>query len=156
MFPRLGLASLLACCWSLSSSGLFWESLGAVLCYFGGENAVRFWFLFFSGFDLCDFSVFVVVLHLSGSVFGKLLCNRIFQTCWLTIGDLGYRNLLVLQGEMLPFFFWILLQASVISLFFKLEMVCLRTRVGVAPQQLKRLNSLVTGGGFPLSCPMNS
>ena len=59
MFPRLGLASLLACCWSLSSSGLFWESLGTVLCYFGGENAVRFWFLFFSGFYLCDFSVFL-------------------------------------------------------------------------------------------------
>ena len=114
-----------------------------------------FGFCFFSGFDLCDFSVFFVVLHLSGSVFGRLLCNRIFQTCWLTIGDLGYRNRLVLQGEMLPFFFWILLLAPVISLF-KLEMVCLKTSVGVTPQQLTRLNSSATGGCFPLPCPMKS
>ena len=74
-------------------------------CVFSGVRPLRF-FGFLASF-----------LHLSGSVFGKLLCNRIFQTRWLTIGDLGYRNLLVLQGEMLPFFFWILLQASVISLF---------------------------------------
>ena len=155
MFPRLGLASLLACCWSLPSSGLFWESLGTVLCYFGGENAVRFLVLFFFGVLPLRFFGFFVVLHLSGSVFGRLLCNRIFQPCWLTIGDLGYRNLLVLHGEMLPFFFWILLLASVISLF-NLEMVCLRTSVGVTPQQLTRLNSSAAGGCFPLPCPMKS
>ena len=76
-----------------------------------------FGFCFFRGSTSAIFRFFFVVLHLSGSVFGRLLCNRIFETCWLTIGDLGYRNLLVLQGEMLPFFFWILLLDSVISLF---------------------------------------
>ena len=115
-----------------------------------------------SVFGFCFFGVlprrffgFFVVLLLSGSVFGKLLCNRIFQTYWLPIGDLGYRNRLVLQGEMLPFFFWILRLASVISLF-ELEMVCLGMSVGVTPQQLTRLNSSATGGCFPLPCPMKS
>ena len=113
-----------------------------------------FGFVFFRGSTSAIFRFFVVLL-LSGSVRGNLLCNRIFQTCWFANGDLGYRSLLVLQGEMLPFFVRILLLASVISLF-RLEMVCLRMSVGVTPQQLTRVNSSATGGCFPLPCPMKS
>ena len=72
--------------------------------------------VFFFGVLPLQFFGFFVVLLLSGSVFGKLLCNRIFQTYWLAYGNLGYRNLLVIQGEMLPFFFRFLFRASLIIL----------------------------------------
>ena len=63
-----------------------------------------FGFGFFSGFYLCYFSGFFVVLLFLGPFFGKLLCNRFVQIYFSGKGDLGYRNLLVIQGKMLSFF----------------------------------------------------
>ena len=54
-----------------------------------------------------------VVLLLSGSVLGKSLGNRIFYSYGLTLGNLGCRNLVVLQGKMLSFFLF----SSGLSLF---------------------------------------
>ena len=63
-----------------------------------------FGFDFFMGSTSAIFRVFVVLL-LSGSVFGELLCNRIFQAYGLRSGNLGCRFLLVLQGENAALFF---------------------------------------------------
>ena len=112
----LGLASFLA--W-VSGSLLLWVVLGnfwyCTVLLGRGKCCPFFGFVFFRGSTSAIFRVFVVLL-LSGSVFGKLLCNRIFQPYWLANGNLGYRNLLVKQGEMLPLFFRLLLQISFIFL----------------------------------------
>ena len=115
-----------------------------------------FGFCFFRGSTSAIFRFFCRSTFVRFRFWKITLQSNFFQTCWLTIGDLGYRNLFVLQGKMLPFFFWDSSSGFRYLSLFKLEMVCLKTSVGVAPQQLTSLNSSATGGGFPLPCPMNS
>ena len=114
----LGFFALRSCIFSCTGVGLspplgcFGQIFGMVLCYFGGGNAVRFCFWFFyRGSTSAIFRVFVVLL-LSGSVFvGQItLQSNLFRPMVLTFGNLGCRNLLVFQGEMLPFFFRLLLR----------------------------------------------
>ena len=114
---------------------------------YGGENAVRFWFWFFSGFYLCYFSGFFVVLLFLGPFFGKLFCNRFVQIYCSGKGDLGYRDLLVIQGKMLSFF-----TGSVSRLLFSslsiMDLGCLGMSFGVTPQQLTRVTSSAVGSCF--------
>ena len=98
---------------------LLWVVLGkfryCTVLFWRGKCCPFLVFVFW-GFYLCDFSVFLSFFICQVPSLGKLLCNRIFQTCWLTNGNLAYRKLLVLQGEMLPFFIRILRLASFVSL----------------------------------------
>ena len=129
--------------------GFFGKFYGTVLCYLGGGNAVRFFvlfFFFFLEFYLCDFSGFCRSTFVRFR-FWKITLQSLFQTFWLANGNLGYRNLLVKQGEMLPFssgsFFKFLL-----SFFPILAMVCLEMSFGITPHKLTRVTSAAAGSCF--------
>ena len=113
-----------------------------------------FGFDVFWGSTSAIFRVFVVLL-LSGSVLGQMLCNRIFQNYGLTVGNLGCRNLLVFRGKCCPFssgsFFKLLL-----ALIPTLSTGYLEMSFGVTPQQLTRGTSSAASCCFSPSCPMNS
>ena len=74
-------------------------------CFFFGVLPLRF--LGFLSFYFCQVPGF-----------WKIIGNLIFPFYWLANGNLGYRNLLVIQGEMLPFFFRFFLQISYIILLY--------------------------------------
>ena len=73
-----------------------------------------FGFGFFGVLPLQFFGFFCRSTLVRFRFYGKLLCNRIFQTSWFCFGNLGCGFLIVLQGEMLPFFVRFLLQVAFI------------------------------------------
>ena len=74
-----------------------------------------FGFGFFHGFDLCNFFGFSRST-LVRFLFWKITLQSIFQIYEIADGNLAYRNLLVIQGKMLPFFFRFLLHFSLVTL----------------------------------------
>ena len=87
------------------------------------------------------------VLLMSGFRFVGLLRPRIAQGSRRNLGNLGYGNLVVYEGEMLPIFVW----SSVLTFLppcFALVGVSLGINVGITEEQLTQQSHLRSWGCF--------
>ena len=81
----------------------------------------------------------------------NLLYNQMVRIHSFYNGDLGSKNLLALQGEMLSFFFRLLFRA-VRRFFSYSEIGCVEMSFGITKHQLTSVTSSVVGRCFSPSC----